>query len=102
MAMVSKVDAKLIQSQEEIQFVESMFTGKIKLEKVYTATTDGFHGEKYHAKCNNKNDILTVVESEHGKKFGGYTSVQFDSSVKWYADSKAFVFSLSNRTKHPL
>ena len=79
-----------------------MFTAKIKLEKLYTATTDGFDGEKYHAKCNNKNDILTVVESEHGMKFGGYTSVQFDSTNKWYADSKAFVFSLSNRTKHPL
>ena len=44
MALVPKVDAKLIQSQEEIQFVESMFTSKIKLEKVYTATTDGFNG----------------------------------------------------------
>jgi hypothetical protein len=43
--------------------------------------------------------IFNVVESEHGKKFGGYSSVQFDSSGKWYADPNAFIFSLSNKKK---
>ena len=71
-----------------MQFIETLFDGKkIKLEKIYTATIDGFHGEKYHAKCNNRNNILTVIKSEHEKKFGTYSSVQFDSTFKWYADS---------------
>jgi hypothetical protein len=80
--------------------IESWFNGKkIKLEKLYRATEDGFNGTAYHAKCNNLCHILNVVESEHGKKFGGYTSVQFDSSCKWYADSNAFIFSLSEKKK---
>jgi hypothetical protein len=80
--------------------IESWFNGKkIKLEKLYRATEDGFNGTAYHAKCNNLCHIFNVVESEHGKKFGGYTSVQFDSSGNWYADPNAFIFSLSNKKK---
>jgi hypothetical protein len=97
------VDSRLIETREELKFIEGMFEKrKIKLEKLYTASVDGFNGEKYHAKCNDKSNILTVLESELGKKFGGFTSVEFDSTNKWYSDSKAFVFSLSNRKKHVL
>jgi hypothetical protein len=51
-----------------------------------------------------KKDVLVVVESEAGKKFGGFTSLQMlddiDNNNKWQKDPKAFVFSLSNKTKH--
>ena len=80
--------------------IESWFNGKkIKLEKLYRATEDGFNGTAYHAKCNNLCHIFNVVESEHGKKFGGYSSVQFDSTNKWYVDPNAFIFSLSDKKK---
>jgi hypothetical protein len=51
-----------------------------------------------------KHDVLIVVESETGKKFGGFTSLQMLDDIaqndKWQKDPKAFVFSLSNKTKH--
>ena len=65
--------------------IESWFNGKkIKLEKLYRATEDGFNGTAYNAKSKNLSHILSFAESEHGKKFGGYSSVQFDSTNKWY------------------
>ena len=65
--------------------IESWFNGKkIKLEKLYRATEDGFNGTAYNAKCKNLCHILSFAESEHGKKFGGYSSVQFNSECKWY------------------
>jgi hypothetical protein len=80
--------------------IESWFNGKkIKLEKLYRATDDGFNGTAYNAKCKNLSHILSLAESEHGKKFGGYSSVQFDSACKWYADPNAFIFSLSDKKK---
>jgi hypothetical protein len=46
----------------EFAVIESWFNGKkIKLEKMYRATVDGFNGTAYHAKCNNTPHILNVV-----------------------------------------
>jgi hypothetical protein len=51
-----------------------------------------------------KQDVLIVVESEAGKKFGGFTSLQMSEDIannnSAKKDPKAFVFSLSNKTKH--
>ena len=43
-----------------------------------------------------------MVSSEHGKLFGGYTSISWTSALtsEWKKDEKAFIFSLTNRTKH--
>ena len=45
---------------------------------------------------------MTLVSSEAGKLFGGYTSVAWTSPIaaEWKKDDKAFIFSLSNRSKH--
>ena len=46
---------------------------------------------------------MVVIESEHGKRFGGYRGFKLDQGEsKWYNDDKAFVFSLSNRSKHEI
>jgi len=97
---LAQVDAKLIQSQQELELIESWFDGRsIKLERLYRATENGFTGAAYQSKCMNTEHIFNVVESEHGRKFGGYSSVKFDQTARWYADPNAFVFSLSNQVK---
>ncbi len=90
--------------ETEWTVIQSWFPGKkIKLEKIYRATEDGFTGTAYHAKCNNQTPILNVVESEHGRRFGGYASAKFDStSGKWYKDENAFVFSLTDKKNFQL
>jgi len=43
------------------------------------------------------------VSSEHGKLFGGYTSISWSSpalGTEWKKDEKAFIFSLAVRSKH--
>ncbi len=47
--------------------------------------------------------MLLVVESEHGKRFGCYRGFKLDQGEsKYYNDDKAFIFSLSNRSKHEI
>ena len=47
--------------------------------------------------------LITVVESEHGKRFGGYRGFKLDQGEgKWYSSDKAFLFSLFNRSKHEI
>ena len=45
-----------------------------------------------------KNDFLFVVESEHGQKFGGYTSSYLLDNINggsWFSDKQAFLFQLT-------
>ncbi len=54
MAKFDEMDAKLVKMESEWAVIESWFPGKkIKLEKVFRASEDGFTGTAYHAKCNN-------------------------------------------------
>jgi hypothetical protein len=60
---------------QDIQNLEKWFDGrKFVLERLFRATEDGFKYENLGPKVHAKNDFLFVVESEHGQKFGGYTS----------------------------
>jgi hypothetical protein len=43
---------------------------------------------------------MAIIESEHGKRFGGFLSVRLDQGEdKSYKDENAFLFSLTNRIK---
>jgi hypothetical protein len=47
--------------------------------------------------------LLTIVQSEHDKRFGGFRGFKLDQGEeKWYSEDKAFIFSLSNRSKHEI
>ena len=79
------------------------------LELVYRGSDHGFTAQAFHQQLerdvNNlrkSSATLTFVLSEHGKAFGGYTTVpwSFDDTYQDFEDSEAFVFSMTHRTKH--
>ena len=86
--------------------LEKWFDGrKFVLKRFYRATADGFNSAGFRSKAHLKDNIVIVVESEHGKKFGGYTSqviLETNKSDSNYLDKSAFIFSLSQQTKHKL
>jgi hypothetical protein len=42
-----------------------------------------------------------VIKSEHGKTFGGFTNLSWNSSNRWIpGEGKSFIFQLDNNTKH--
>ena len=63
---------------------------------------DGFRAEDFHRKCDNMQSTVSFVKSEFGKVFGGYASVSWTSQHpdKGKVDPKAFIFSLTHKTKH--
>lgn len=61
---------------------------------------------KFHEKCDNATDTLTLCETEFGKKFGGYTPLAWGSpsSYMYKVDEKeeSFIFSLTHGDKFTL
>ena len=71
---------------------------------MYRGTIDGFDSTSFRAKVHSREGIIIVVESELGKKFGGYTSLAINQSSNdsYHSDTKAFIFSLTHQTKHSI
>jgi hypothetical protein len=74
-----------------------------KMQLLYRGTEDKFTAEAFHARCDNSSPptTLTFVKSEFDRVFGGFASIPWTSSAyNDYSDERAFIFSLSHRTKH--
>ena len=71
------------------------------LELLMRGTRDGFSAKIFHELCDSKGPTITLIESEAGKVFGGYTSLAWMSyDCKYQTDPEAFIFSLSNKSIH--
>lgn len=74
-----------------------------KLTLLYRASRDGFQAASFHAKCDNKEKTLTIVNAKSGQIFGGYTNAKWNSQYQNYqSDQNAFIFSLVNNNHKPL
>ena len=68
---------------------------KVKgLEKIYQASIEGGDSSIFHSKCDNIPNTLTLIFSEKGRIFGGFTSETWDISGKYKDDKKSFLFSI--------
>jgi hypothetical protein len=56
--------------------------------------------DSFHDNCDYKGSTITFIRSHHNKIFGGYTSLSWESRNTYRRDKNAFIFSLSNKTKH--
>jgi hypothetical protein len=74
---------------------------------IYKASRDGFDANAFHTHCNNKGPTITIVQSNTGYLFGGYTAVAWTSDGNYKNDTTAFLFTLTNphnipSTKYPI
>ena len=67
------------------------FTTKLLFRK----SIDGDSFKEFHRLCDHKGKTLVLIKGEEGFIIGGYTTVDWDTSGKWYKDDKSFLFSLT-------
>ena len=64
------------------------------LKKLYQATIDGGECSIFHKKCDNIPNTLTIIKSAGYRRFGGFTTAEWDTSGKFKDDKNSFLFSL--------
>ena len=87
----------VIIQKNEFDFIINEIKAKIKKEikeikKIYQATIDGGEPINFHSKCDNIPNTLILIKSSGNRRFGGFTSVTWESSSNsiWKDDKNCF------------
>ena len=91
-----------IMESEEYEMIKTAIKERMhkeikELKKLYQATVDGGDASIFHKKCDNIPNTLTLIKSSENRRFGGFTSEYWESSIKCKYDKNAFLFSLDKK-----
>ena len=100
------VDSSIISGYSEIDFIIHHLKKKFNKEiidsiRIYQATENGATAADFHRECDQNTNIIVLIKTNDGKKFGGYTSVGFSNFYRSYHDDTAFLFSIDKREIYP-
>ena len=91
------IKGDIIEDIKELELLSrriSKNNSKIILNLLYKATIDSDKAEIFHKKCDFAKNTLVLVKSKNGKRFGGYTTQDWNGNSVEKKDENAFVFSL--------
>ena len=91
------VKGDIIHSEEEIELITrriNKINKKITLNLIYKATVDSDKAGAFHEKCDGAHSSLVLVETDKGKRFGGFTTSSWSGDCIDKKDADAFIFSL--------
>ena len=71
-----------------------------KMNLLYRSKRDGGNVKDYHSKCDGHKNLLTLVKTTDGKKFGGFSSLQLKITGREQKDDTAFIFSLDEKQNY--
>lgn len=96
-------EKSMIIDNQQLKFIIDAISSKAKktvkkLYLCYRATSDGDKAISFHEKCDRLKNILILISTNTGKKFGGFSSESWDSNSHelWKRDEDAYIFSIDN------
>ena len=95
------IDTNIFDAPEQYNFIINTLSNihningnKISLTQIYKASCNGDNIKVFHKYCDNIKNTLIIILTDDKRKFGGYTSTEWDMSNKYKFDDKTFLFSL--------
>ena len=76
--------------------------GNVKLSLIYKATIDSDFSNKFHEKCDDHSPTITLIKTDNGLIFGGYTTQTWNNDEDCKQDDEAFLFSMNLRKKYEI
>jgi len=102
---LNSLGSKIIKGEQECsEFIKLCeFSSNDKWSLLYRATRDGFGSKDFHSRCDGHANTLTILKAKGSEFiFGGFTTVEWESSNCFISDRNAFIFSLTNIDNKPL
>ena len=99
----SVMSKNILLNNEDFDLIKYFINkGNIKLSLLYKATIDSDFSNKFHEKCDNNAPTITLVKTEDGLRFGGYTTQTWNNDEECKQDDEAFLFSINLRKKYEI
>ena len=96
------INSRIIDEIEESKLLyeriikKGFFKNKtIKFQLIFRASRDGDNSSIYKKKIQGIKNLLCIIQTKKGCKFGGFTEVSPDFSKQSFNDKNAFIFSLN-------
>jgi hypothetical protein len=90
-----------ILKKEDYLLLKLWIRKDFNLEPVFCSYVDGDKISAVNSKCSGIAPTLTVIKSENGKRFGGYTSVKWKAGMSYqHGNGEDFIFSFDNSAKY--
>ena len=90
------VKGDIIHDTKELEMITrkiNKFNKKLTLNLLYKASADTDKAAAFHGKCDDAKSTIVLVETDKGKRFGGYTTCSWRGDCIDKKDEDAFVFS---------
>ena len=102
----NNIDSKIVNYQE-INFIADYLkqtplfqNKKIIFNLLYRGTRDGDDTFNLHQKCDKYKNVIILMKSEQGKRYGGFSNIGWESREKnkpeYQIDDNAFLFYIDN------
>lgn len=82
---------------EEVLIGNAITNFQKKYRLIYRASRDGDSANKFHYMCDKHSNLIVLIKTRTGSRFGGFTSAKFGSTSHLKFDNNAFLFSLDNK-----
>jgi regulator of replication initiation timing len=92
--------SKILRDDESDMLASWVGVKELAGELLFASYLDGDNACEFHSKCDDIAPTLTLVETENGTRFGGYSTLPFESHTGYYkGKGNDFIFSLDIRLK---
>ena len=97
------INSEIITNINEIKLILNnlpnfnKFDNLPEFQALFKSSFDGDSAKDFHKFCDGEPNLIILVESTDGKKFGGYTKIGFSSDGEKKMDEMAFLFSFDEK-----
>ena len=91
------VKGDIIHDTDELEMITrkiNKLNKKLTLNLLYKATADSDKASAFHEKCDEAKSTIVLIETDKGKRFGGFTTCSWRGDCIDKKDEDAFIFSL--------
>ena len=93
------IGCKLLTLKQDMEFFKLLNTKLPSIRRfnlLFRASDHKYLAKKFHEYCDNKGGTITIIKSNEGNIFGGYTSKSWASEYIWIRDENAFLFLIKS------
>lgn len=93
-SIVSSTEIKFVLNHLETKISDTNLTYTL-IFSTHINNNEDSSSESFHNACDDKGPTLTIIKDRKGNKFGGFTTIDWNSNIKFEPDDLGFLFSIT-------